>query len=232
MAWRELFPGRTGGLDDIHQRLRDMLDSNRHTLSLAINGLLGTTDPTTLHDRVRRSDDRVDHLARQVRRELVVHASVRGARTNLPAMLAAMSVVKDIQRIGDHATELARLARLHGPFTPGQPRHAQLAAYRNRLDTHLDNTRDTLRTHDPTMAAELITQTINLTDEIDLAIDLLLITEHADSDATATALIHHHLSRTAAHLTNVLTAVALPLDQLDHHDGRHSPRTGDADTVA
>lgn len=143
MAWRELFPGRTGGLDDVHQRLRDMLDSNRHTLSLAINGLLGTTDPITLHDRVRRSDDRVDHLARQI--------------------------------------------RLHGPFTPGQPRHAQLAAYRNRLDTHLDNTRDTLRTHDPTMAAELITQTINLTDEIDLAIDLLLITEHADSDATATA---------------------------------------------
>jgi phosphate uptake regulator len=231
MTWRQLFAGRTGGLDDIHQRLRDMLDINRHTLTLGISGLLGTTDPTTLPDRARRSDDRVDDLAHQVRRELVVHAAVRGTHTDLPAMLAAMSVVKDIQRIGDHASGLARLARIHGHFTPHQPQHPQLAAYRTRLDAHLAAARDALRTHDPTVAAKLITETIALTDEIDLAIDLLLVTGYDATDGTATALTYRHLSRIAAHLTNVATSVVLPVDQLDHHDGRDNQRTEHADTA-
>lgn len=227
MAWRELFAGRSGGLDDIHARLRDMLDVDRQTLRLAIGGLLGTTDRAPLHDRVRRSDDRVDHLARQVRREVVAHAAVRGAHTDLPATITAMSVVKDIERIGDCAAQLVRLARIHGPFTPDQPQHAQLAAYRNRLDAYLDATRDALRTHDATVARYLIAQTVALIDELDLAIDLLLITGHADRDATATALIYQHLSRIAAHLTNVLTSVALPVDKLDHYDGRDSQRAGE-----
>jgi hypothetical protein len=92
--------------------------------------------------------------------------------------------------------------------SPRQPQHAQLAAYRSRLDAHLDNTRDALRTHDLTVAAEHIAETITVSDEIDLAIALLLVTGHADNDAAATALIYQHLSRIAAHLTNVLTSVA------------------------
>ena len=232
MTWRDLFTGRTGGLDDIHQRLCAMLDINRHTLTLGVGGLLGTTDPTTLSDRARRSDDRVDELARDVRRELVIHASVRGAHTDLPATLAAMSVVKDIQRIGDRATGLVRLARIHGHFTPHQPQHAQLAAYRRRLDAHIAAARDALRTHSPSIADGLTAQTIALTDELDLAIDLLVITENdATTDQTATALAYHHLSRVAAHLTNIATAVALPLDHLDDHEGRDGLRARDVNAA-
>lgn len=228
MAWRDLFTQRAGGLDRIHQRLRDMLDIDCHTLTLGVSGLLGTTDPATLRDRARRSDDRLDELARQVRRELVVHAAVRGAHTDLPAMLAAMSTVNDIQRIGDHASGLARLARIHGHFTPHQPQHTQLAAYRTNLDAHLAAARDVLRTHDPTVAAEQVTLTVALTDEIDLAIDLLVVTDDA-THGTATALAYQHLSRIAVHLTNVVTSVALPLDQLDHHDARNSHRARHVD---
>ena len=231
MAWRDLFAGRTGGLDDIHRQLCAMLDINRHTLALGVSGLLGTTDPTTLSDRARRSDDRVDDLARDVRRELVIHASVRGAHTDLPATLAAMSVVKDIQRIGDRATGLVRLARIHGHFTPHQPQHAQLAAYRYRLDAHLATARDALRTHDTSIADGLTAETIALTDELDLAIDLLVITGHDATDQTATALAYHHLSRVAAHLTNIATAVALPLDQLDDHEGRDGLRARDVNAA-
>lgn len=231
MTWRDLFAGRTGGLDDIHQRLCAMLDINRHTLTLGIGGLLGTTDPTTLSDRARRSDDRVDNLARDVRRELIIHASVRGAHTDLPATLAAMSVVKDIQRIGDRATGLVRLARIHGHFTPHEPQHAQLAAYRRRLNAHVAAARDALRTHDPSIADRLTAETVALTDELDLTVDLLVITGHDASDQTVTALAYHHLSRVAAHLTNIATAVAASLDRLDTYEGRDGLRVRDVDAA-
>jgi phosphate uptake regulator len=211
-----------------------MLDINRHTLTLGVGGLLGTTDPTTLSDRARRSDDRVDDLAQQVRRELMVHASVRGAHTDLSTTLAAMSVVKDIQRIGDRAIGLVRLARIHGHFTPHQPQHAQLTAYRHRLNAHLAAARDALRTHDPSIAEGLTTDTIALTDELDLAIDLLVITGHDTTDPTdqtATVLAYHHLSRLAAHLTNVATAIALPLDRLDTYEGRDGLHAHDVDAA-
>lgn len=232
MAWRDLFAGRTGGLDEIHRQLCAMLDMNRQTLTLGIGGLLGTTDPTTLSDRARRSDDRVDDLARQVRRELVIHASVRGAHADMSATLAAMSVVKDIQRIGDRAVGLARLARIHGHFTPHQPQHAQLAAYRHRLDAHLATARDALRTDDPSIADRLTTETIAVTDDLDLAIDLLVVTGSDASDQTVTALAYHHLSRLAAHLTNIATAIALPLDRLDASEGHDAPRAHDVDATA
>ena len=231
MTWRDLFAGRTGGLDDIHQRLCSMLDINRHTLTLGVGGLLGTTDPTTLSDRARRNDDRVDDLARQVRRKLVVHASVRGTHTDLPATLAAMSVVKDIQRVGDRATGLARLARIHGHFTPHEPQHAQLTAYRRRLDAHVTAARDALRTHNPSLANGLTAETVALTDELNLAIDLLVITGNDATDQTVTVLAYHHLSRIAAHLTNIATAVALPFDQLDAYEGRDGLRARDVDAA-
>lgn len=142
-----------------------------------------------------------------------------------------MSIVKDSERIGDHATGLVRLARIHGHFPSPEPEHAELAAYRNHLDAHLAATRGALHTHDPAVAAALITETVALTDEIDLGIDLLLVTGHDATDATAIALAHQHLSRIAAHLTNVLTSVALPLDQLDRYQRRDGQRAGHADAA-
>lgn len=58
-----------------------------------------------------------------------------------------------------------------------------------------------------------------------------MITRHDATDQTATALAYHHLSRAAAHLTNIATAVAWPLDQLDHYEGRDGLRARDVDAA-
>ena len=133
MIGRDLFGGRKRGLGRIEQHLLDMLDADRHTLELATTGLLGSADPEALHHEVSDSDHRVNLLVQRVRRELVVHASLRGTHADISAMFATMSVVKDIERVGDYAKHLLRIARIRGPFVPDSAEHVELAAYSNRI---------------------------------------------------------------------------------------------------
>ena len=222
MMWRELFGGRKSGLERIEQHVLDMLDADRHTFDLATNGLLGAADPGRLRQEASDSDHRVNMLVQQVRRELVVHASLHGAQVDTAVMFATMSIVKDIERIGDYAKRLLRVARVRGPFTPDTDEHAQIAAYTDRIAEHLTDVRETLGVHDPDRASTLLSDLQALTDEITAAIDRLLAADPTPGDGAARALTYHFLARVSAHLGNVLTSLVLPLDKLDFYDEQHA----------
>ena len=221
MIGRDLFGGRKRGLGRIEQHLLDMLDADRHTLELATTGLLGSADPEALHHEVSDSDHRVNLLVQRVRRELVVHASLRGTHADISAMFATMSVVKDIERVGDYAKHLLRIARIRGPFVPDSAEHVELAAYSNRIARYATDVRDTLGVQDPDRATALIIDIRALTDDLNTAIDQLLTADPRLSNGAAQALAYHYLARTAAHLSNVLTSIVMPLDKLDFYDEPH-----------
>ena len=69
----------------------------------------------------------------------MVHASVRGGHADIPTMLATMSIIKDIERVGDYAKQLLRLARVRGSFVPDTAEHGELTSDGNRIAAHLSN---------------------------------------------------------------------------------------------
>jgi phosphate uptake regulator len=217
MSWRDLFSGRSDGPDPIEQHVLDMLDADRETLELASSGLLGSDDPQSLRQAVSDSDHRVNLLVQQVRRELVVRATVR-ARIDIGFVLATMSIVKDVERAGDYAKQLLRIARFHGPFPPGTAEHARLATYIDRVAGHITEVREALCEHDPEVASELLTAVHALTEELGDEINALLAADPAAADGAARALAYQSLARTSAHLGNVLTSLVMPLDKLDFYD--------------
>lgn len=220
--WRDLFGGRKSNLERIEQHVLDMLDADHHTFDLATAGLLGSADPGPLRQQASDSDHRVNLLVQQVRRELIVHASLHGIQVDSGVMFATMSIVKDIERVGDYAKRLLRIARIRGPFTPETAEHAELRAYSDRIAQHLTDVRDALCVQDPDAAAALLTDVHALTEEITAAIDQLLAADPAPSDGAARALAYHFLARISAHLGNVLTSLVAPLDQLDFYDEQHA----------
>lgn len=224
MKWRDLFTGRKGGLDSIEQHLLDMLEADGHTFALATSGVLGSADPAALRQQASDSDHRVNLLVQQVRRELVVHASLHGVDTDVRAMFATMSIVKDIERVGDYAKQLLRLARMRGPFPPDSATHAELSSYSERIAGYLSAVRDALGDHDVDLATATFVDVRALTDELNAALNRLLAGDPAPADGAATAdgaaraLAYHYLARITAHLGNVLTSIISPLDMLDFYD--------------
>jgi hypothetical protein len=70
---------------------------------------LGDVVAADVNDDLRSTDQKVNQLEREIRRELAVHASVFGG-IDTPAVLVYMSIVKDIERMGDYAKNLLDLA--------------------------------------------------------------------------------------------------------------------------
>ena len=66
-------------------------------------GSASSQERTDLH----RSDVRVNQLQRHIRKQVVAHLSVSGNRPDVPYSLLLMSLVKDVERIGDYAKNLA-----------------------------------------------------------------------------------------------------------------------------
>ncbi len=89
-------------LEGIEQRMQTMLGYDRHEFDLAMSALLGQVRAEDVNEELRQTDQKVNRLEREIRRELVVHASVFGGIQS-PAVLVYMSVVKDIERVGDYA---------------------------------------------------------------------------------------------------------------------------------
>ena len=81
----------------------------RRALLAPMSALVGGAVAAEVNPELRSTDQKVNQLEREIRRELVVHASVLG-RIETPAVLIYMSIVKDIERIGDYAKNLLDLA--------------------------------------------------------------------------------------------------------------------------
>ncbi len=204
-------------LEQIEHTIQQMLVDCRHTFDAAINALLGGTDPNLVRKDIKRTDRQVNKAEREVRRELVVHASVRGAQADIPMVLASMSIVKDAERIGDYAKNIFDLAAA-GVDLSSTPDVDKLVKHRDQVSRLIAETARIFGDRD-TEAAHLILQA---EDENLIEYDNLVITQ-INSDAPAAtavpiALLYRYLKRITAHSMNVLTSLVMPLDRLDYYD--------------
>ena len=101
--------GADSQLEEIEGLIIQMLLDCRHTFDLAINSLIGGTEPGTVGKQISKTDVGINRAQRKVRKELVVHASVRGAGADLPMVLSSMSIV---------APDSSWIARIVLPFGP------------------------------------------------------------------------------------------------------------------
>ena len=204
-------------LEGVAAAIRGMLGDNRHTFDLAVNALFGGTDAAAVGPEVRESDRRVNRAERQIRRDLVVHASVRGARADLPLTLASMSIVKDAERIGDYAKNIWDLADA-GVNLAGAPDTDDLMAFRDRTSQSIAETARIFGERDSAAATELIERLDGILDEYDAGVVAQLEAVGPVQDAVARALLYRYLKRISAHLANILTSLVMPLDHLDYYD--------------
>ncbi|HSM02328.1 MAG TPA: PhoU domain-containing protein [Acidimicrobiia bacterium] len=204
-------------LEGIERRIVVMLQDCRHAFDLSMTALLAGGDPTTVGPEVRTTDIRVNKAERAVRRELVVHVSVRGAKADLPMVLATMSIVKDVERIGDYAKNVWDLTAEGIDFSSA-PDRDDLVAWRSRTSSAIGDVARVFQDRDTAAAHEMIKAFDEILDECDERITSQLTSPESPREAVPRALLFRYLKRIYAHLMNVLSSLVMPLDRLDYYD--------------
>ena len=184
----------------------------------------GRVAPEAVGKPLRKADRTVNKVERRIRRELVVHAGVRGAEADVPLLLTYMSIAKDIERVGDMAKDIWDLAAAGADLGTG-PDRDEVLRHADAISRLIDETARVFTERDAERATELLRETDALKDRHEEAMLAQLRADGPSSRAVAYALLSRYFHRIAAHLMNVLTAVVMPLDRLDYWDEDKVDRT-------
>lgn len=216
MAFRFLRGVDGDRLDRIEATLQRMFTDNRHAFDLAMSTLVGGAAPKSVGKELRATDQKVNEAEREIRRELVIHAGVHGG-IDTPAILVYMSIVKDVERIGDYTKNLFDVAADGASITEG-PHAVAFRELRDELSAMIPDVAETFYTRDEARARPQLARGDELLDIFDDRVSELVKGTDQSPQAVAVALTYRYLKRIVAHLTNVLSAVVMPVDQLDYFD--------------
>lgn len=198
-----------------------ILASGRSGLDLATAALLDGASPDVAARNLRKAAQCVDDGRRKVRRELVVHAAVQG--TTDSSLLVYMSIVKDAARIGEYAGAIYQLSAMGANFSDA-PDREEMAGYRDRISAMISDAAEILTAGDVDAAnAELAAADVML-DEFDEKVAVLIVGDRPGADAVPRALLYRHFKRVVAHVMNLLSAVVMPVEDLDYYVGPQEGR--------
>jgi phosphate uptake regulator len=203
-------------LDSVEEKVQAMFRHDRREFDLAVAALLGDAVANDVRGELRATDQQVNQLEREIRRELLVHASVFGG-IDSPSVLVYMSIVKDIERVGDYAKNLLDLA-LDGARLGELADAAEWRRVAADVAQMIDGTGAAFRTRDGGRCRALRMRGDALLHRCDEEVSVLIRRDDPGPQAVARALAWRYLKRVVAHLMNVLSAVIMPLDRLDYFD--------------
>jgi phosphate uptake regulator len=201
--------------------LVEMVRDTRAIFDAAMDAVFGGGKSKQTKKRVKRTDREINAAQRDVRRALMIHASVE--TVDLPLVLGYMSVVKDAERAGDYAKNLYDLAKYGANFEVAEDREL-LESYREKVGKLIDDVADVFAHRETDRAHALIESADEFLDEYDRHVKAAYDSEGTASEAVARALYFRFLKRLTAHLMNLLTSLVMPIDRLDYYDEKKDDR--------
>lgn len=212
----QFFKGGESTIDVVEATLVQMVLDGREVYDTAMEALFGGGKSKETKKELKETDRGINTAQQDVRRDLMLHASV-GDTVDLPLVLAYMSTVKDVERIGDYSKNFYELVK-YGTNFEDAPDYDVLADYRDRVSTLLGDAAETFRNRDEERARYLIAQADGFLDDYDTHVKAASQSTGPAADAVARALYYRFLKRITAHVMNFLTSLVLPIDRLDYYD--------------
>jgi phosphate uptake regulator len=208
-------PGE-GGLEHIEKQLTGMITDCRHTFDAAMGVLVGGGEPEAVAGDIGETDQRINDTEQEIRRELVVHASVHGT-ADVPTVLNYILVSKKVERIGDQNKNIFDLAA-EGVSFAGAPDFDQLVRYKDELSGMFGDVASVFTDADLDQAQVVMQRGDQMLREFD---ELVVEQVHSHGDASQAvprALLYRYLKRVTANLASVASAMVNPLDRVDYHE--------------
>lgn len=202
-------------LENAYDTTLVMLESD-FKMYKAAQSSLRESDTAELSFDVRKMDRMVNKYEREVRRNVLTHLTVAGT-VNLVPGLVLVSIVVDVERIGDYTKNIVELARRHPERLSGGVYEASLQEIESSIKDHFKQTYDVLKDQDKKTARSIMDAEPRISKLSNNIVDDLLSKPDENiskRDAIAVALYARYLKRINAHLTNVASALVNPFPRI------------------
>jgi len=212
--FRELF-GSENLLDMAFHTTVTMLEYDQQMYSASRDTLRHSSTDTLPFD-VRQMDRKINKYEREVRRNVLTHLSVAGTQNLVPG-LVLVSIVIDVERIGDYTKNIVDLASLHKSALNGAGYENTLTEIEGRIDTHFAKTIDVLKSQDKRTARSVMALEEDTASSAEaIVIDMIKNKDKnmSTADAVSLAMYARYLKRINAHLTNIASAIVNPFPRI------------------
>jgi len=202
-------------MDHAYHRSFEMFDILREMFTTARESLRHMED-TEIGIDIYDKDLEVNRFEREVRREVFNHLAVSGPE-RLPSGLALVSIIIDIERIGDYTKNIVELALNHPGKLHGAKFEDDLQRIEAAVEENLAKTKSCFESCDEASALELLKKYDWVNPVCDERL-MELVKEEDKSirpgDAVSLALYFRWLKRINSHLRNIITSVVNPFDRI------------------
>jgi len=172
-----------------------------------------------IDEETRKKDKIVNSFERDVRRKVLTHLSVRGATIELPAGLVLVTIIIDIERIGDYIKNILDLGVMHKPDIEGTKYEKTVEETEKAVDALFTNTLESIKSNDDSIALKLMEESRSITKKCDRMINHFIKNKGdglGSNDAVYLALYFRYLKRISAHLRNMASSVVNPFDRIGY----------------
>jgi phosphate uptake regulator len=182
--------------------------------SIFFEGITAPEERTWIYDH----DVQVNELQRQIRKRVIAHLSLSGNTLNLPYCLLLMSLVKDVERIGDYAKNLSEIGEFFTGPLPDDDIVAELREIRQGVETAFAGVAEVFDQSDHQAAMGLIHQGKAMARRCDVLVAKTATSNYDASTTAAVVLATRHYKRIGGHVLNILSSVVMPLHKIDYYD--------------
>ncbi len=218
--WKELLSILKGGSPQIHElseQFKEMLGI-AEKMVLEASKLYWDNEPAP--DRVqalREHDIKVNQLERQIRKKAATHLTV-SARQDVPYALLMMSLVKDVERLGDYAKNLSEASQLVSTPLPDDELTRELRDIRDSVENLAKEAANVLDDSNVERATRLTTEGRTVAKRCDALLAKLAASDYSPGNVVKLTLGARYYKRLDAHLLNLISSLIMPLHKLDYFD--------------
>lgn len=169
-------------------------------------------------------DVKVNKLERRIRKRVVAHLSVGGNKLDLPYCLLLMSLVKDVERIGDYAKNLSEIVDISSGSLPDDEIVAELRELRIGVEETFKASGEVFTSSDRERALSMIHKGKADAQRADALLQRIAKSSYNGSTTTALVLGTRYYKRIGGHLINLSSSVIMPLHKVDYYDEDEIPK--------
>ena len=201
-------------LDECHEMLeivREMFNESVNTLRFS--------DTADIPIDIFAMDKKINEFERDVRRKVMTHLAVSG-NEDLGSGLILVSVVIDIERIGDYTKNIYDLALRHPKKLSGGEYDKVLTEIEKSTKDFLNDAIDAFKSQDIDLARKLMqnykTDISAVSSEIVEGIVSGKSNSFSSEEAGALCLYSRYLKRIAAHSRNLVSSIVNPFERIGY----------------
>jgi phosphate transport system protein len=202
-------------MDGAYQRSFDMLAITM-AMCMEAKVSLRQREDNEIDLSIKDKDKEVNKYEREVRRMVFNHLAVQGT-ADLPSGLALISIIIDIERLGDYAKNMVELALYHPGKLHGGQYEEEIIRIESAVENNFVQTKKRFQEGGADLALELLSKYAWVNDVCDEIVVAIVKEKDANiraGDAAALAVYVRWLKRINSHLRNITTSVSNPFDRI------------------